>query len=82
MASKVINISLPEELLSEVDRMTQQEKRSRSEFFREAVRRYLKEITDRQAFAALSVATFNRIWDNPSDAKLWDDWERQRAPKV
>lgn len=82
MASKVINISLPEELLSEVDRMTQQEKRTRSEFFREAVRRYLKEITDRRAFATLSAAAFNRIWDNPIDAELWDNREEQRAPKV
>lgn len=42
MPSKVINITLPERLLQQIDRAAKQEERSRSEFFREAVRRYLE----------------------------------------
>ncbi|MCL0039224.1 ribbon-helix-helix protein, CopG family [Dehalococcoidia bacterium] len=43
MASKVVNISLPRELLEEVDRLARREKRSRSGLFREAVSRYIEE---------------------------------------
>ncbi|OGF57319.1 MAG: hypothetical protein A2Z21_02185 [Candidatus Fraserbacteria bacterium RBG_16_55_9] len=88
MASKIINISLPEGLLQEVDRLAQLEKRSRSELFREAVRRYLQEasfgwaVTDRRAFAKLSATSLNDIWDNPVDAQLWDNWEERHARKA
>lgn len=41
MASKVINISIPEELLDAADRAAKAESRSRSELIREALRRYL-----------------------------------------
>lgn len=88
MTSKVINISLPEELLEEVDELARWEKRSRSELFREAVRRYLQQATfswvaaDRRAFTELSAAALNRIWDNPVDAQLWDDWEARHAKKA
>jgi len=83
MASKVVNISLPEELLEEVDRLARREKRSRSELFREAVRRYIEEKmkltlaweqTDRQSFAALADSALRRIWDNEIDA-VYDDWK-------
>ena len=83
MASKVVNISLPEELLEEVDQMAQREKRSRSELFREAVRRYIEEKmklalawerVDRQSFAALADSALRRIWDNEIDA-VYDDWK-------
>lgn len=89
MASRVINISLPEELLREVDQVARRERRTRSEFFREAARRYLETrgaaswtAADRRAFAGLSAPAFNRIWDNPTDAELWDDWEARHAPKA
>ena len=41
--SKLISISLLPELIEEVERMAKEEKRTRSEFFREAIRRYIKE---------------------------------------
>ena len=88
MGSKVINISLPEELLQEVDQLAQVEKRTRSELFREAVRRYLQQtsfgwtVAERRAFAELSSTAMNRIWDNPVDAQLWDHWEAHHARKA
>lgn len=44
MGSKIINISLPEPLLSVIDEVATQENRTRSEFFREAARRYIEEM--------------------------------------
>lgn len=90
MASRVINISLPEELLREIERVAKRERRTRSEFFREAARRYIEAkqqqaidaaggMAERQGFAALSAPAFNRLWDNPIDAKLWDMWEETHA---
>jgi len=41
--SKLVTISLLPELLEEAERLAKEEKRSRSEFFREAIRRYIEE---------------------------------------
>ena len=41
MRSKVINITLPEDLLDEIDQSAQEEKRTRSEYLREAARLYM-----------------------------------------
>jgi CopG family transcriptional regulator/antitoxin EndoAI len=41
--SKLVTISLHPELLEEVERLAKEEKRTRSEFFREAIRRYIEE---------------------------------------
>ncbi|MEW6659992.1 MAG: ribbon-helix-helix protein, CopG family [Thermodesulfobacteriota bacterium] len=41
--SKLVTISLLPELLEEVERLAKEEKRTRSEFFREAVRRYIED---------------------------------------
>lgn len=41
MASKMISVSLPEEMLPEIDSAARREHRSRSELIREALRRYL-----------------------------------------
>ncbi len=38
MRSKVVPISLPQSLLDEADKLAKKESRSRSEFFREAIR--------------------------------------------
>lgn len=46
MASRIINMTVPEELLREVDKVAQAEGRTRSELFREAVRRYVHERKD------------------------------------
>lgn len=43
MASRIVNMTIPEELLKEVDAVAQDEGRTRSELFREAVRRYVQE---------------------------------------
>ena len=42
MSGKVINISLPEELLGEIDEFARLERRTRSELFREAARQYIE----------------------------------------
>lgn len=42
MATKVINISLPEELLREIDEVAALEHRTRSELLRESARRYIR----------------------------------------
>ena len=45
MATKVINISLPEELLKQIDEAAAKENRGRSEFLRESAR---KQISDQR----------------------------------
>jgi metal-responsive CopG/Arc/MetJ family transcriptional regulator len=41
MTAKMISVSLPEEMLPEIDNAARREHRSRSELIREALRRYL-----------------------------------------
>lgn len=41
MKTKIINISLPDSLLSDADNLAQKEYRTRSELFREALRIYI-----------------------------------------
>ena len=43
MASRIINMTIPEELLRAVDEVAKAEGRARSELFREAVRRYMEQ---------------------------------------
>ncbi len=45
MNTQTINISLPKNLLEDIDKRAQQESRSRSEFLREAARVYLRRIS-------------------------------------
>ena len=49
MGSKIINISLPESLLSLIDAVADKESRTRSDFFREAARRYIEDFSQRMA---------------------------------
>jgi metal-responsive CopG/Arc/MetJ family transcriptional regulator len=42
MSAKVINISLPEDLLREIDEAARSDSRTRSEFLREAARTYME----------------------------------------
>ena len=77
--SRTVHISLPEGLLRRVDELARKENRSRSELFREAVRRYLEEKTlfppsERRAWAGLADSALRRLWDNPEDA-IYDAWE-------
>ncbi len=91
MATKVINISLPDKLLKEIDKAARRENRTRSEFLREAARRYIEAKKqpalatswtreDRRAFASLADSALARIWDNEIDA-VYDNWERKRRGK-
>lgn len=41
MKTKVINISIPDQLLDEADKVAQKEYRNRSDLFREALRTYI-----------------------------------------
>jgi metal-responsive CopG/Arc/MetJ family transcriptional regulator len=41
--SKLVTISLLPDLLKEAERLAKEENRTRSEFFREAIRRYIEE---------------------------------------
>lgn len=43
MPSRIINMTVPEELIKEVDEVAKVEGRTRSELFREAVSRYVQE---------------------------------------
>ena len=42
MASRIVNMTVPEALLEEADAVARTEGRTRSELFREAVRRYVR----------------------------------------
>lgn len=52
MASKVITLSLPVELLKQIDRLAKMEKRARSEVLREGLRRYMADAEDWQRIRA------------------------------
>lgn len=41
--TKILSLSLPPELLQEAERLAKKERRTRSELFREALRRYIQE---------------------------------------
>lgn len=58
MDAQVVNFSLPTKLLKLADRVAQQEARTRSELFREAIRRYVlrRELTEDMILLALSEA--------------------------
>ena len=55
MSSKIINISIPDNLLKYADKVAKKESRNRSELFREALRSYLinrTELADLYAYGA------------------------------
>ncbi|MEK7308332.1 MAG: ribbon-helix-helix protein, CopG family [Nitrospirota bacterium] len=41
--TKVMTLSLPPEMVKEVDKLTKEEKRTKSELFREALRKYISD---------------------------------------
>ncbi len=43
MASRIINMTVPEELIKEIDKVAKAEGRTRSGLFREAARRYVQD---------------------------------------
>lgn len=48
MASRIINMTISEDLISVVDEVAEEEGRTRSELFREAVRRYVEKRRSRK----------------------------------
>lgn len=48
MRTQLINFTIPEELLRQVDKIAKKESRSRAEFLREAARRLIREEKERQ----------------------------------
>ncbi len=84
MSRMKVMISMPEELLAEIDKAAAEENRSRSEFLREAVRLYLKvrkaKITPsqdpriRKAIAiqdALARQDTLPKWDSTAEIRRW-----------
>lgn len=60
MKTKIINISIPNQLLSDVDQVAKNEYRTRSELFREAVRSYIlarKELSDLYVYGSNQAKT-------------------------
>lgn len=45
MATQIINISLPSDLLKSADKLAKKESRTRSELIREALRAYVRELS-------------------------------------
>lgn len=54
MGSRIINMTMPEELLKEADAVARAEGRTRSELFREAVRQYVSRCSRKDASPLLS----------------------------
>jgi len=86
MAKAKIMVSIPEEMVADLDQAAKQEHRSRSEFVREALRLYIQRrkshsIPDqasevRKAIAvqdALAAADTARDWDGTYEIRKWRD---------
>jgi len=86
MARAKIMVSIPEEMVADLDQAAKQEHRSRSEFVREAVRLYIRVSKSqsipgqapqvREAIAvqnALAAADTARDWDGTYEIRKWRD---------
>ena len=73
MGSKIVNISLPESLLSLIDAVADEESRTRSEFFREAARRYIEDFMKKMSTSSPG--------HKPSIAELRQRLEDERQSK-
>ncbi len=69
-----VMISMPDELLHEVDQAAKATHRKRSEFFKELALRYLDRFRSRREFADLEHAASTGLdfWDNPIDDETWN----------
>lgn len=69
-----VMISLPDELLRDIDTVTKVEHRKRSEFFRDLAVRYLRKLRRSRDFADLETAatTSMDFWDNEIDDEVWN----------
>lgn len=70
-----VMISLPNELLMEVDAAAKATHRKRSEFFKELALRYLERFRRPRPFLDLEQAatTGFDFWDNPTDDGIWNN---------
>ena len=81
-----VMISMPEELLNEIDKAAEEENRSRSEFLREAARFYLRyrkasTLPDQNPCIQRATAIQDKLagqdtakeWDSTSEVRKWRD---------
>lgn len=77
MQTQVINISLPEPLLKLADLMAEEELRTRSEFFREAIRSYILKETRLKAIFSYAKRQAKKTKIKPADLEKITDEYRQ-----
>ena len=73
-----VMVSLPDDLLRDIDRVAKAEHRKRSEFFKELAFRYLQFVRrsklKKREFADMEAAagTGLEFWDNSTDDEIWN----------
>lgn len=71
-----VMISIPDDLLSEIDKQAKAEHRKRSEWFKELARHYLAHVrhVQKREFGDLefAAATSTDFWENTIDDKIWN----------
>ena len=79
METQIVNISLPKSLLSAADKRAEKEFRSRSEFFREAIRTYLADRQEWEELFAYGESRRKKLGLKPKDVeKLLADYRAER----
>jgi metal-responsive CopG/Arc/MetJ family transcriptional regulator len=77
---RTFTISLPPELAGQVDRVARKEGRSRSEFFREAVRQYLARLERRERLFAQGEEVAARLQLTEEDVdRMVEEQRSERA---
>ena len=77
MNTQTINISLPAELLRSADRLAQKESRTRSEFIREALRAYVKDLSAWEEIFEYGRKQAKKLNIKPKDVpRLIDEYRR------
>jgi Arc/MetJ-type ribon-helix-helix transcriptional regulator len=76
MDTKIINISIPKQLLEMIDEVADAESRTRSEFFREAARHYMAEMKER--FHASRAGTFLERFDKDEFLRWFEEYRQKR----
>ena len=84
MRSRVITLSLPDEFLREVDAAAARERRARSEFFREAARRYLRSEARWQQIRAWGreTAALYGVRSEEDVVRLVREWRHEQTRKT
>lgn len=77
MDTQIINISLPSDLLKSTDRLAKKELRSRSEFIREALRAYVRELSAWEEIFEYGRKQAKKLGVKPKDIpRLIDEYRR------